>query len=67
MKTEKFKKIWDKAYWLFLAAAICWPLLFVGKGIDVTDSAYYLTSYKSFFENLSTMSIGMFIRIMSAH
>ncbi len=45
---EKTKKIF---FYLFVAIAVLWAIPLINRGIDVTDTGYYLAKYKYVFDS----------------
>ncbi len=57
MTLSRLKRLFP---WLFLGLIMAWPLLIVNKGIDLTDSGFYLGTYRYVFShpeftNISTI------------
>ncbi len=49
-------------YYILLGVTILWFSLYIYKGIDVTDIAYYLTRYKYYFStDINVKSFGTFL------
>lgn len=59
MKGSCYNIIKQVAFYLLLITTVVWFFLFIGKGIDVTDMAYYLVNYKYFFSmDVDLRSVG---------
>ncbi len=57
-----YKDIEKICFWILLGITIFWFFLFINKGIDVTDSAYYFVKYKyGFVLNMEVVNVGTFL------
>lgn len=45
---QKAQKLWP---WLALSIIVLWPLLIINKGFDLSDTGFYLTSYRYAFSH----------------
>lgn len=62
MDTRKLQKIEKVSFYILLGITVSWFFLYINKGIDVTDSAYYFTKYKyGFVENMEVVNTGTFL------
>lgn len=50
MKKIDYKKIEGILFYILAGITILWFFPFISKGIDVTDTAYYLTNYKYYLD-----------------
>ena len=57
----KENKIIKNLWIAFLIVAIFWPLAFINKGIDLTDTGYYLANYSHIFNSIGETVIGTFL------
>lgn len=50
------------AFYFFTVITTMWFFFFIGKGIDITDQAFYLTKYKYYFDSdLNVKNMGTFL------
>jgi len=57
----KENKIIKNLWIAFLIVAIFWPLAFINKGIDLTDTGYYLANYANILKMPEKYGMGTFL------
>ena len=58
----KFQTAERMAFYFFMVITVTWFFFFIGKGIDITDQAYYLARYKYYFDaELNVKNMGTFL------
>ena len=62
MSTLNDKNIEKICFYVLLGITVLWFFFFINKGVDVTDSAFYLVKYKyGFMENMDVVNTGTFL------
>lgn len=62
VSTLNDKNIEKICFYVLLGITVLWFFFFINKGVDVTDSAFYLVKYKyGFMENMDVVNTGTFL------